>query len=197
MPTINAWGSTDPAQVALGGTGQSTLTAHALLLGNTTSGVNALALTDGQLAIGHTGSDPTAATLTQGAGVTITNGAGSITIASAANIPYGMAWTNVTSASQQAAVNNGYIANNGTLCTVTLPATATIGQGIAVVGNGAGLWKIAQNANQYINIGGVTTSTGVGGSLASNTISDCVFLICTTTNNGWTALSVTGNITYV
>jgi hypothetical protein len=39
------------------------------------------AATDGQLLIGRTGNTPQAATLTAGSGVTITNGAGSITIA--------------------------------------------------------------------------------------------------------------------
>lgn len=37
--------------------------------------------TNGQLQIGSTGLNPVAATLTAGSGVTITNGAGSITIA--------------------------------------------------------------------------------------------------------------------
>lgn len=40
------------------------------------------ALTNGQLLIGSTGAAPTVATLTAGTGITITNGAGSITIAS-------------------------------------------------------------------------------------------------------------------
>lgn len=39
------------------------------------------ALTNGQVLIGSTGADPVAATLTQGTNVTITNGAGTITIA--------------------------------------------------------------------------------------------------------------------
>jgi hypothetical protein len=37
-------------------------------------------LTNGQLLIGHTGSAPAAANLTSGTGVTVTNGAGSITV---------------------------------------------------------------------------------------------------------------------
>ena len=40
---------------------------------------------DGQLLIGKTGADPVAATLTQGTGITITNGAGAITIAAASS----------------------------------------------------------------------------------------------------------------
>lgn len=44
-------------------------------------------MTNGQIIIGSTGATPTAATLTQGTGITITNGAGSITIASANGVP--------------------------------------------------------------------------------------------------------------
>lgn len=57
-------------------------TNHALFIGRgvgipaTTLGV----ATNGQLAIGSTGADPVLATITAGAGITVTNGAGSITI---------------------------------------------------------------------------------------------------------------------
>jgi hypothetical protein len=57
-------------------------TNHSLLLGNATGSINSLGVaTNGQLAIGSTGADPVLATLTAGANVTITNGAGTITIA--------------------------------------------------------------------------------------------------------------------
>lgn len=57
-------------------------TNHSLLLGNATGSINSLgAATNGQLPIGSTGADPVLATLTAGANVTVTNGAGSITIA--------------------------------------------------------------------------------------------------------------------
>lgn len=55
------------------------------LMGSNGSGALSLrALTNGQLFIGATGSQPTAATLTQGTGVAITNASGSITIAATA-----------------------------------------------------------------------------------------------------------------
>ena len=44
-----------------------------------------VALTDGKIVIGSTGATPVGATLTQGSGITITNGAGSITIAANAS----------------------------------------------------------------------------------------------------------------
>jgi len=74
-------GLSSPIPVASGGTGAATLTSHGLIYGNGTSAVSALAeATDGQLPIGDSGGVPILATLTAGAGIDITNGAGSITI---------------------------------------------------------------------------------------------------------------------
>ena len=66
-----------------GGTGAATLTSNSLILGNGTSPLTALgAATNGQIPIGSTGSSPVLATLTAGSGISITNAAGAITIAS-------------------------------------------------------------------------------------------------------------------
>lgn len=71
-----------PLVVGSGGTGASTLTDHGILLGSGTSAITALgSATNGQLPIGSTGADPTLATITGGTGITVTNGAGSISIA--------------------------------------------------------------------------------------------------------------------
>lgn len=81
---INAVCDADSAAitVARGGTGAATLTDHGILLGSGTSAITPLgSATNGQLPIGSTGADPVLATLTAGQGITITNGAGSITIA--------------------------------------------------------------------------------------------------------------------
>jgi len=67
---------------ANGGLGVASPTAHGILVGEGASAVTPLTLTNGQVLIGSTGNDPVAATLSAGAGVTITNGAGTITIAS-------------------------------------------------------------------------------------------------------------------
>jgi len=76
------WSGTD-LSVANGGTGVSTLTDGGVLIGNGTGGLVATAvLTNGQLLIGDGTTDPTVATLTAGTGVSVTNGAGSITLAS-------------------------------------------------------------------------------------------------------------------
>ncbi len=62
-------------------------TANGLIIGSGGAGTNLAALgeaSDGQLPIGDTGGVPILATLTAGSNITITNGAGSITIASTA-----------------------------------------------------------------------------------------------------------------
>ena len=68
--------------VADGGTGASTFTDHGFLIGSAAGAITALAeATDGQLPIGDTGADPVLATITAGTGITVTNAAGSITVA--------------------------------------------------------------------------------------------------------------------
>lgn len=172
-----------------------TVTQHNVLIGGASNGITSLALTNGQLAIGNTGNDPSAATLTAGTGVSITNGAGSITINAAGG---GLTWTVVTGTSQSAAVNNGYIANNAGLVTVTLPATSAVGDMVAVTGiNNATGWKIAQNAGNQIFFGTSSTTSGAGGSLASTNTRDVVYVVCMTANSTWNVVNSIGNITVV
>lgn len=83
MATINSIGSNKPIEVAFGGTGQSTLTIHGVLLGNTTSGITALAAAaTGATLMGVTGSDPAftgspsfSGSVTAGTTITATSGA--------------------------------------------------------------------------------------------------------------------------
>ena len=109
----------------------------------------------------------------------------------------GMAWSEVIGTSANMAVNSGYIANNLALVTLTLPATAALGDTIQVVGKGAGLWKIAQNAGQTIHFGALATTAGVGGSLAAILQYDCVEITCITANSQWIVTSSQGNLTVV
>lgn len=109
----------------------------------------------------------------------------------------GITWSEVTGTSQAGAVNSGYILNNAGLVTLTIPTTAAVGDIVRVVGKGAGGWLIAQNASENINFGSVTTTTGVGGSLASTNRYDCVELVCTVADTTWTVMSSVGNITVV
>jgi hypothetical protein len=173
----------------------SALTQNSLLYGGASNAISSLGVaSNGQIAIGSTGTTPVLATITAGSGISVTNGAGSITIA---NTSTGMTWSEVTGTSQAMAVNTGYIANNAGLVTLTLPATAAVGDIVRVTGKGAGGWLIAQNSGQTIFFGTSTTTTGVGGSLASTQRRDGVELVCVTANNDWNVLSVQGNLTVV
>lgn len=136
--------------------------------------------TSGSFSIVGSGTVATSAT---GSVVTITGSGGG-----------GITWNEVTGTSQSMAVDNGYIANNASLVTCTLPSTAAVGKVVRVIGLGDGGVKIAQNASQYIrwNESNVST-TGTGGYLQSTDDNDSVELLCTVTNNGWSVLSSKGN----
>lgn len=181
-------------------TGAGSLTAnltgttnHAIQLGNASGSLTSLGVaTNGQIPIGSTGADPVLATITAGTGVSISNGAGSITISASGG---GMTWTEVTGTSQSAAVNNGYIANNAGLVTITLPSTFAIGDVIRVGGKGAGLWRLSANTGDTIHFGSQDTSAG--GSLTATNRYDCVEVVGITANSDWLVLSSIGNLTVV
>jgi hypothetical protein len=137
-------------------------------------------MSDGQLIIGSTGATPTAATLTAGSGIAITNGAGSITVSSTLT---GFVWAGVAGTSQAAAVEHGYVIQNAGLTSVTLPATAALGAVVAVQGLGVGGWSLIANAGQVINVGALPTSTA--GSVSSANQWDCIEVVCVVANTTW------------
>lgn len=172
-----------------------TVTQHDLIIGGASNALTSLALTNGQLAIGNTGNDPSAATITAGTGITVTNGAGSITIA---GVGAGLTWSVVTGTSQTAAINNGYIANNAGQVVVTLPTTAAVGSIIAVTGmNNATGWQIAQSSGQQVFFGSSSTTLGATGTLTSTATRDTVYLLCIVANTTFNVISSIGNITIV
>lgn len=108
----------------------------------------------------------------------------------------GLSWTDVTGATQTLVINNGYVTDRGGGVAYTLPASGTEGDIIRISGK-LGSWSIAQNANQQINVGSVSSTLGVGGSVASTDVGDCIELLCTTTGAStiWRAISYVGNLT--
>lgn len=174
-----------------------TVTQHSVLVGAASNGITSLtAGTNGQVIVGSTGADPVFATLTGTGGITFTTGAGSLAIN---NTGGGLTWSVVT-ADASFTVNTGTIANKAGLLTMTLPATASIGDEIAITGENTALgWKIAQNANQQIFFGTSSTTLGATGSLASTNIRDALNMVCTVSGAStvWTVLSSIGNITVV
>lgn len=150
-------------------------------------------LVDGELIIGSTAGSPAAASLTAGAGITITPGSNSITItATAAGFP----WTDVTTATQSLAVMNGYVTDRGGGVTYTLPASGTFGDIIEVQGK-LGLWSIEQNANQQIVMSSSNSTVGIAGGLDATNVGDGVRLLCITggASTVWRVISSMGNIT--
>lgn len=117
-------------------------------LGVANGGTGQTTYTDGQLLIGNTAGNTLAkATLTPGTGISITNGAGSITITNTAS---GTPTLNVVTATTQTAVaGNHYVLTNVAATTVTLPASPTAGDVVWVtVGNGLTTNVVARNGNK-------------------------------------------------
>jgi hypothetical protein len=85
-PSFRALATSDIATgtlpVARGGTNLATLTGNRIMLSSASGLLESTALLNGQLLIGSTGSAPVGANLVAGTGISITNGAGSITVSS-------------------------------------------------------------------------------------------------------------------
>jgi len=103
-------------------------------------------------------------------------------------------WNEVTGTSQNAAVNNAYIANNGSLVTITLPSTFAVGDIVWVVGKGSGLWRLAANTGDTIHFG--SQDTTAGGSLTATNRYDAVQVVGMTANSDWVCTGISqGNLT--
>lgn len=167
---------------------QGLATANSAMLVTNSTGVPAMtaSLTNGQVIIGSTGATPTPATLTAGTGISVTNGAGSITLASTGASP----WVDQTTASVTMAANTGYTSDAGaSLVTFTLPTTSAIGDWVEINGKGSGLWRIAQASGQQIFIAPTNTTSGAGGSISSVNQYDCIRLRCITANTIWVVVA--------
>ncbi len=120
-------------------------------------------------------------------GVTVTGNPGTSTLTITVS-GSGVSWNNVAGASQVMTSNNGYVANNPALVTLTLPPTSAFGDYLAIIGYGAGGWTIAQGAGQQVRIGANATTVGVTGSLSSANQYDSLELVCVVANTIWVAL---------
>lgn len=133
------------------------------------------------------------------ASITISNGDGTSGNPTFSTSGGGFPWTDVTGTTQSLSADNGYVADNAGLVTLTLPSgSVSLGATIKIVGKGAGGWTVAQNANQQIHVGNVASTLGVSGTVSSTNQWDTIELICVTagTSSIWTA-RVTGNVTVV
>lgn len=172
-------------------------TANSATLVTNSTGVPAWtsSMTNGQILIGSTGATPVLANITAGPGVSVANGAGTITISGTGS---GIGWTEVTGTTQAMVADSAYVANNAGLVTLTLPSTAAFGTAIVVLGKGAGGWRIAQNGGQNIQVGSSTSTVGAGGSISSTNQWDSISMICVTANTTWSMYGAPqGNLTIV
>ena len=167
------------------------LTAHSVLVGNSTSAPTQLTVgTDGQMLLGSTGADPVFATLgtANGSGLSATAGAGSLSLAlnlvegsgisltpsgsdtsiTIAVTGAGLAWSAVTGATTLAA-GQAYVANSASgALEFTLPASPSLGDTYHIVnGTTNNGWTIAQNASQTVKFLDSASTAGTGGSVSS------------------------------
>lgn len=197
MATANSINANSTGVVGYDGAGTfsaSTVTQHSILLGGSTthSITNLGVASNGQLPIGSAGADPVLATLTAGTGITIANGAGSITINAAGG---GFTWNVVTADVNPVVKNNGYIANKAGLITFTLPTTSAVGEMFAFTNLNTALgWTIVYGTGQSIRFGTSTTTT-TSGSLSSINLGDTVYLLTVVANTTFFVVDSVGNIT--
>jgi len=182
------------------GANKKAIASNIALAGNglrkTANTLSLMSQDNGQILIG-TGlaSEPTAALVSAGTNIVVLSGAGSIQIS--ANNAASFFTLEITSTTQTMSSYRGYIANNASLVTFTLPSSPTTGDFIYVYGKGSGGWRIAQNAGQSIICGTGTTTVGTGGSLSSTNSTDAVLLVCSTVLTTFTAYPISGTLTGV
>ncbi len=163
------------------------LTNHSLLVGAGTATITNLGVaTNGQLPIGSTGADPVLATLTAGTGISITNGAGSITIAATGSE---QAWTD-EGTSFNAVAGNGYFITAAGV-TATLPASPSQGNLIMFTVDAATTnFTITANTGQVIRIGSAVSAAA--GNAVNTARGDSVSLVYRSSDTAWIARSVIG-----
>ena len=189
--TNNVTNGPYPLSATQGGLGVASPTAHGVLVAEGASAATPIVLGAGQVLIGTTASDPSAATLSNGTNISITSASGSITINATGFA--GFAYNDVSGTTQAATVNNGYIISNSGQTTVTLPATAAEGSVIAVQGKGAAGWILQMNTGQTCHFGNAATTSA--GSLTSTNLWDAVEIVCVTANVTFAVKSAVGNLT--
>ena len=151
--------------VVNGGTGLSSVTKGSILYASAASTLAASSpmATNGQLLIGHTANGyPSVATLTAGTGMTITNGAGSITLAASMSSAGSDIDLNTYNINMDAAAGNSFISGDGTDEGITVDASGYVGIGdttptvpslaaqLSLVGTTARVLEIG-NTNTYKN----------------------------------------------
>jgi hypothetical protein len=199
----NSWDATTGNNIAIGSPGAAGEIATTRIGANGTIIAAYIAGIDG-INVGSTakvvtmGTGATAdklgtATITAGAGISVTPGANAITIAAIGAGSF--VWTIIT-ADQTAAVNHGYFCNKAGTLALTLPVASAIGDVIEVANINTALGiQFIQAAGQQIFIGNTNTTLGATGTLTSIAVGDTLKIVCRTANLTWQVVSGWGNWT--
>lgn len=107
-------------------------------------------------------------------------------------------WNVVTSADNPVTLtaNNGYICKGLLPVNFILPASTAIGDEYFIKGY-SNLWTLAQNAFQTVNLGIVTTTAGVGGSVTATAVKDSMLILCVTASLEFEVFDSVGNPIFV
>ncbi|MBS1722279.1 MAG: hypothetical protein JSS66_04645 [Armatimonadetes bacterium] len=105
----------------------------------------------------------------------------------------GVDWTDVTGTSQTAAAGNGYLANNASLVTFTLP-TPAVGSIVEIVGVGAGGWLANCASGHTVRMGNVVSAST--GSVASTNRYDSIKLLGVSAT-AWQIIHAVGTVDIV
>lgn len=197
MATNNTLNAPFPLSATKGGLGVASPTIHGVLVAQGASAATPLVLGAGQVLIGTTASDPAAATLTAGAGISISSVTGAITISATDSV----GWVAVAGTTQTVADGVGYIAKNAGLTTFTLPATAALGAEFEIVAYTAAGWTLVPGTITQLIRFGTSVTTANTGSLSSTAIGDTIHVVCLdATVSGsevFGVISAVGNLTVV
>lgn len=105
-----------------------------------------------------------------------------------------IATSEITGTSQTMAVNTKYIANNAAMVTLTLPASAALGDTFYIRGKGAGLFTVAVGSGQTIYFGNDSCTASTGTWISTHR-RDSITIECTTANTEFMVSGSQGNFT--
>jgi len=113
-----------------------------------------------------------------------------------------MPWIEVTGTASAMTAGSGYITNNTSLVTLTLPTAAAQGSLLRVVGLGTGGWRIAQNTGQQIHYLGQSTTVGETGRIdaeltQTSSSKACMTMVCVVPNTTWVVNASVGTVNIV
>lgn len=156
-----------PISVTNGGTGLTSITNHALMLGQGVSNVATLLLTAGQLPIGTTSGDPVGASIGSGIGINVSNGSGSISIALQTPVSLSNGGTNAS-----LTPSNGGIFYSTSSAAAILSGTSTAGQILRSGANSAPSWSTATYPSLAITTGSILRANGTNWNATTATYPD-------------------------